>query len=380
MECLTDPIAWWVEPFTTNVFMRNALWAGLLAVAATSVVGTWVVLRGMSFLGDALAHGVLPGIAIAFAFRRHLRPSHSSPRHASRPVAVHCSVAACRDQATSAPAGSRRSAGRRLASMPMSCETIDYETNDRVGHIRFSRPEGANAVSPAFAADLRQVMLDVNYDDSVKAVAVTAEGKGFCGGGDPKLFAGWGDDLAPQAHRMLMDFHSAIQLMNRIPKPFVAGVRGAAGGAGLSLTSAFDLVISGESAKYTMAYTRAAMTPDGTSSYFLARHIGLRRMLDLTLTNRVLSAAEAEAWGLVNRVVPHGELADAAAEWAARLAVGPTRSFMLAKWLVNRSLDVDRAAMIQNEAIAVELNARTADAAEGVASFLERRPPRWRGH
>ena len=95
-----------------------------------------------------------------------------------------------------------------------------------------------------------------------------------------KLFHQAGDDLPSVAADMLVDFHAAIYKMNTIPKPFVAGVRGAAGGAGLSLMSAFDLVVSGESAKYTMAYTRAGVTPDGTSTYFLARHIGLRRALD----------------------------------------------------------------------------------------------------
>jgi len=262
--------------------------------------------------------------------------------------------------------------------MPMSFETIDYETNDRVGHIRFSRPEGANAVSPAFAADLRQVMLDVNYDDSVKAVAVTAEGKVFCGGGDLKLFAGWGEDLAPQAHRMLMDFHSAIQLMNRIPKPFVAGVRGAAGGAGLSLTSAFDLVISGESAKFTMAYTRAAMTPDGTSSYFLARHIGLRRMLDLTLTNRVLSASEAEDWGLVNRVVPDDEVDDAALELAGQLAAGAADALGQAKRVIYNGADQTLETAGEYEADKITAAMLSADGLEGIAAFAEKRPPRFR--
>ena len=150
---------------------------------------------------------------------------------------------------------------------------------------------------PQFSSELRKVMVEIEFDPSVKAACVTAEGKVFCAGGDLKLFHEAGDGLPALASDMLVDFHGALYKMNTIPKPFVAGVRGAAGGAGLSLVSAFDLVVSGESAKFTMAYTRAGVTPDGTSSYFLARHIGLRRMLDLTLTNRVLSAAEAEQWG-----------------------------------------------------------------------------------
>ncbi len=259
----------------------------------------------------------------------------------------------------------------------MSLETIVYETRDRVGHIHLNRPEGANAVSPALSRDLRQVMLDIKYDDSVKAVAVTAEGKVFCGGGDLKLFHGWGDDLAARAHHMLMDFHVAIQLMNRIPKPFVAGVRGAAGGAGLSLMSAFDLVISGESAKYTMAYTRAGVTPDGTSSYFLARHIGLRRMLDLTLTNRVLSATEAEAWGLVNRVVPDDEVDDAALELAGQLAGGAAWALGQAKRVIYNGIDHTLETAGEYEAEMITAAMASDDGREGIAAFVEKRPPKF---
>jgi 2-(1,2-epoxy-1,2-dihydrophenyl)acetyl-CoA isomerase len=162
-----------------------------------------------------------------------------------------------------------------------------------VAHVRFARPEGANAVNPAFSRELREVMLEIEWDSAVKAVSVTAEGKVFCAGGDLKEFNAAGDGLPRMAADMLVDFHGAIYKMNRMAKPFVAGVKGAAGGAGLSIVSAFDLVVCGEAAKFTMAYTRAGVTPDGTSTYFVARHIGLRRMLDLTLTNRVLSAEEA---------------------------------------------------------------------------------------
>ena len=147
----------------------------------------------------------------------------------------------------------------------MELETLTYEADDGVGHIHLNRPDGANAVNVALSSDLRQVMLDIEFDDSVRAVAVTAEGKIFCGGGDLKEFHAAGRDLPRIASDMLVDFHGAIYKMNRMAKPFVAGVRGAAGGAGLSLMSAFDLVISSDRAKYTMAYTRAGVTP-GTCS------------------------------------------------------------------------------------------------------------------
>ena len=257
----------------------------------------------------------------------------------------------------------------------MTYETITYEAVDGVGHLCFNRPEGANAVSPALARDLRSVMLDISYDDAVRAVSVTAAGRVFCAGGDLKLFHDWGQALPRRAHDMLIDFHAAIQLMNRTPKPFVAGVRGAAGGAGLSLMSAFDLVISGQSAKYTMAYTRAGVTPDGTSSYFIARHIGLRRMLDLTLTNRVLSADEAESWGLVNRVVPDDEVESATAELATTLAHGAAAAIGHAKRVIYNGMEhsLESAGEFETEKITDAM--ATHDGQEGIAAFVEKRAP-----
>ncbi len=257
----------------------------------------------------------------------------------------------------------------------MQFDTIRYEVRDRVGHLHLDRPEGANAVSPELGRDLRAVMLEINYDDDVKAVSVTAEGKVFCGGGDLKLFHAWGTDLPRLGHDMLMDFHLAIQLMNRMPKPFVAGVRGAAGGAGLSLMSAFDLVVSSESAKYTMAYTRAGVTPDGTSSYFIARHIGLRRMLDLTLTNRVLTATEAEAWGLVNRVVPDDEVDTAAADLAQTLADGAAAALGQAKRVIYNGIDQSLESAGEYEAQVITAAMGSHDGQEGIAAFVEKRTP-----
>ena len=182
------------------------------------------------------------------------------------------------------------------------------------------------------------------------------------------------------ASDMLTDFHGAIYKMNRMPKPFVAGVNGAAGGAGLSIVSAFDLVVCGESAKFTMAYTRAGVTPDGTSTYFVARHIGLRRMLDLTLTNRVLSAEEAESWGLVNRVVPDDEVDSATAELAQQLADGPSWALGHAKQVVYNGYESPLEQAGEFEGVTIAAAMGTHDGQEGIAAFVEKRAPRFTGN
>lgn len=257
--------------------------------------------------------------------------------------------------------------------------TMTYAVENSVATIRFTKPEAANAVGPDFARDLRAVVIEIEFDPAVKAVAVTAEGKVFCAGGDLKLFHAAGEALPSLAADMLIDFHGAIYKMNTIPKPFVAGVRGAAGGAGLSLMSAFDLVVSAESAKYTMAYTRAGVTPDGTSSYFLARHIGLRRALDLTLTNRVLSAAEAEQWGLVNRVVPDDDVDGAALELATQLASGASHALGMAKRVIYHGYEHGLAEAGEFEGRVITEAMGGHDAKEGIAAFIEKRPPSFRG-
>jgi len=261
----------------------------------------------------------------------------------------------------------------------MEFETMKYTVRDNIGHIRFTRPESANAVNPVFCKELKSVMSEIEADDSVQAVSVTAEGKVFCAGGDLKEFNAAGEGLPGVVEAMLKDLHEAIYIMNAIPKPFVAGIQGAAGGAGMSLVSAFDLVVSGESAKFTMAYTKVGLTPDGTSSYFLSRHIGLRRMLDLTLTNRVLSAVEAEAWGLVNRVVPDEEIAEATIALAQQLANGAPNAAGTAKTVIYQGYESSLEEAGDFEAENIVRAAGTNDGQEGIAAFVERRDPDWTG-
>ena len=262
----------------------------------------------------------------------------------------------------------------------MKLENALYEVRDGVAHVRLNRPGGANALNPALSRDFREIMLAIQFDDAVKAVSVTAEGKVFCAGGDLKEFNEAGEGLPHLASDMLVDFHGAMYKMNRTPKPFVAGVNGAAGGAGMSIVSAFDLVVAGESSKFTMAYTRAGVTPDGTSTYFVARHIGLRRMMELTLTNRVLSAQEALDWGFVNQVVPDDEVDATAAALAQQLADGPAWALGHAKRIVYAGYDSSLEQAGELEGVTIATSMGTHDGREGIAAFVEKRSPDFHGN
>jgi 2-(1,2-epoxy-1,2-dihydrophenyl)acetyl-CoA isomerase len=261
----------------------------------------------------------------------------------------------------------------------MAFQTISYRVEAGVGHVRFTPPGGVTVVNPTFAREFRDVMVEIEFDDAVKAVSVTAEGKVFCAGGDLKYFNSQGDELPKATAQLIIDLHAGLYKMHRMPKVFVAGIRGAAGGAGLSMASAFDLVVSGRSTKFTMAYTQAGLTPDGTSSYFIARHIGLRRMLELTLMNRVLSAAEAESWGLVNQVVDDDEVDAVATDLAQRMADGPAWALGRAKQVVYNGVDASLEEAGEFEGVGITASMLRPDGPEGIAAFVEKRAPNFTG-
>ena len=261
----------------------------------------------------------------------------------------------------------------------MAFSTITLDINDGLAHLTLNRPEAANALNRAMGVDLRDAAIELYHRGDVRAVLLSSTGKVFCGGGDLASFAQQGDDLPAYIDQVTIDFHAAVSRLAKMDAPLVAAVAGSVGGAGMSLVSACDLVVAGESCKFTMGYTRAGMVPDGTSSFFLARAVGLRRAMDLVLTNRVLTCAEAEDWGLVNRVVPDAEVLDQAMALARQLAAGPTRTFGLAKRVIYEGASSPLEQAYERESLAISAAAGTADGREGIAAFLGKRAPAFGG-
>jgi len=213
----------------------------------------------------------------------------------------------------------------------------------------------------------------------VRAVVVTGAGKAFCGGGDVKDFA---DNLARVGvliKELTTYVHGAVSRLVRAPKPVVTAVNGVAAGGGLSLALAGDLVLAAESARFTMAYSKIAATPDGSSTYWLPRLVGLRRAIELFYTNRVLTAREALDWGLVSRVIPDAELADATRGLAAELAKGPTLALGRGKLLFHASTTESLETQMEAETRAIAQSGHTEDFAEGVRAFAAKRPPSFTG-
>jgi 2-(1,2-epoxy-1,2-dihydrophenyl)acetyl-CoA isomerase len=258
---------------------------------------------------------------------------------------------------------------------------------DGVLTLTLNRPDAANAITPDQRDHLIELLQEASALVEVRAVVIAATGRHFCTGADlrvsrpgPARPADAPERVVGDVGRMLRD--GAQRLVGAIldcEKPVIAAVNGAAAGIGAHIALACDLVVAAEGARFIEVFVRRGLVPDGGGAYLLPRRVGLQKAKELMFFGDDLPATEAEALGLVNRVVPADALGATVAEWAKRLAAGPTRSIGLTKALLNRSLDSDRETAFREEAMAQELNMTTHDANEGVQSFVERRDPTYRG-
>ncbi|MDK0521353.1 enoyl-CoA hydratase-related protein [Streptomyces sp. ML-6] len=257
-----------------------------------------------------------------------------------------------------------------------------HATDNGVLLITLNRPEAMNALTRDQRERVISLLSEASADPAVRAVVLTATGRGFCAGADLRGTAPTGNrDRVPGdvARTIRLGAQRLIAAVLDCEKPVVAAVNGTAAGLGAHLAFACDLVLAAESARFIEVFVRRGLVPDAGGAYLLPRLIGPQRAKELMFFGDSLPAAEAERLGLVNRVVPDGELAKTARAWARRLADGPTRAIALTKQLVNASLDADRATAFAAEAAAQEINMTTRDANEGVAAFVERRVPEYGG-
>ncbi|HYB98773.1 MAG TPA: enoyl-CoA hydratase [Candidatus Limnocylindrales bacterium] len=249
---------------------------------------------------------------------------------------------------------------------------------DNVATVTLDRPDAANAINLDLARELAEVAIACDHDASVRAVLLTGAGPMFCAGGDVKAFAS-AADMPALLKEMTTYLHAGISRLARMNAPVVVAVNGTAAGGGMSLACAGDFVLAADSAKFTMAYTRIGLAPDGSSSYFLPRRVGIARARELMILSPVLTAAQALEWGLIDRVVPAAELQNEARKLALDLAQGPTRAYGEVKRLLLATFDNGLETQMELESRAIAAMGGTADGAEGVRAFVEKRPPRFSG-
>jgi 2-(1,2-epoxy-1,2-dihydrophenyl)acetyl-CoA isomerase len=273
--------------------------------------------------------------------------------------------------------------------MSETIEDIQRRLEDGVLWITLNRPDAGNAMTVSMRNLMVEWLDDSSGDASVRAVVITGRGdKGFCTGADlrsgrtpplPKP-PDAPDSIVGDAARVIRNgWQRLIASVLDCEKPVIAGVNATAAGGGMHLALACDLVIMAEEARFIEVFIRRGIAPDAGGAYLLTRLVGPQKAKELFFFGDDVPAAEAERIGIANKVVPRAELDKTLGEWAGRLAKAPTRAIGFAKWLTNRSLESDRAGSFWDEAYAQELVTRTEDAQEGMASFMERRPPEFKG-
>jgi len=223
------------------------------------------------------------------------------------------------------------------------------------------------------------VSIVCDENPEIRAVLLCGNSRFFCAGGDLSDFLVESDQISARLKAMAADLHLAVSRFSRMQAPLVSGVEGTAAGAGLSLAAIADLVVAGRSANFVMAYTAAGLSPDGSSTYFLPRRIGLSRTRELMLTNRVLSAEEALDWGLVNQVVDDEDVLEASRRLAISLASGPSRAYAAVKRLLDTSLSTGLETQMELEARSIAEMAASEDGKEGIQAFIEKRKPQFTG-
>jgi 2-(1,2-epoxy-1,2-dihydrophenyl)acetyl-CoA isomerase len=254
-------------------------------------------------------------------------------------------------------------------------EAILYDMRDGVATISLNRPAAANSANETLSTEMLDAIIRSEENPTIRALVLTAAGRFFCAGADLKSFY-----TSTAALKTRVSFlHAAISRIVRAPFPVIGAINGIAAGGGMGLACACDLLLAAESAKFIMAYTRRGLSPDGTTTYFLPRRIGIGRALELAYLNRTLSAREALEWGLVNQVVADAMLASETHKVAAELAQGATRAYAAAKRLMHDGFVNTLETQIENELRSVYELASTEDTREAIRAFNEKRQPVFKG-
>jgi 2-(1,2-epoxy-1,2-dihydrophenyl)acetyl-CoA isomerase len=261
-----------------------------------------------------------------------------------------------------------------------SYETLRVYRAGAAAKLELNRPDRMNAWNKPLGFELMDAVQALAADADVRAVMITGAGRAFSSGADLKD----GTDQTPEGHPDVYSvltgrYHPIITGLRSMAKPVIAAVNGAAAGIGLSLALACDLVLAAESSYFLLAFVNIGLVPDGGSSLLVPSRIGFARAAELAMLGERLPAPKALDWGLINQVWPDDQLAAKADELVAKLAAGPTGSYAGTKRQLNRWLYEQIDAQLEFEAQIQQEMAASADFAEGVAAFAEKRKPRFTG-
>lgn len=257
---------------------------------------------------------------------------------------------------------------------------VTLDVADGIARLRLNRPEASNGMNVELLKALHENLLTCHADPAVRVVLLTGEGRNFCAGGDVRTFESKGAELPDYLREATAWLQLATAALIQLRAPVVTAVQGfAAGGGGLGLVCASDIVVAARSAKFFSGAVRVGMAPDGGSSVTLAQLVGLRQALRILLTNPTLTANDAFEIGLITEVVDDDDLLSRAEQLATELAAMPARALAATKRLVWSGLGASVEQRLAEEAHTVSELSGTADALEGLRAVIERRAPKFTG-
>jgi enoyl-CoA hydratase/carnithine racemase len=271
----------------------------------------------------------------------------------------------------------------------MSSDTVDAPANAATDHdgivversegvvtVTLNRPRKKNAVNQAMWEELEHELGRIRYSSDDRAVVLTGAGGDFCSGADVSDMQGGSDQHTLAQMRQVGNI---VLLLQRLPQPTIAKVRGVAAGIGLNMALMCDLVVAADGARFSEIFARRGLTVDGGGSWILPRAVGIHRAKEMILLADMIDSTQAAEMGLVNRVLPDDELDAFVDAWAGRLAAGPPIAQAMAKRLVNNSFDMTLEQALDEEGLSQTVNFGTKDTREAVMAFLEKRQPEFRG-
>ncbi|MEM1051258.1 MAG: enoyl-CoA hydratase-related protein [Pseudomonadota bacterium] len=258
----------------------------------------------------------------------------------------------------------------------MSDTPVNLTISDGIAHVELNRPDAGNAINSALGDALSAAARECDNNRQVRVILFSAKGKMFSVGGDLQYMSEQGDNIQTAVKLLADELHRALTHFARCDAPIVTAVQGTAAGAGFSMAIMGDVVVAEEHAKFTMAYTASGLSPDGGSTYYLPRLIGMRRAQELTLTNRVLTAQEAHDWGLITQVVETGKGLETARKICQKIASGSKSANADAKRLLRTSFDNSFETHLELEGREIAKNGAT-DGREGITAFFEKRAPKF---
>jgi len=259
-------------------------------------------------------------------------------------------------------------------------QTIVLEKTNGVANLTLNRPDRLNSFNVEMHQELQSALDDIATDGETRCLVLTGAGRGFCAGQDLGDRAVSADQAAPDLGLSVEKFYNPlIRRLTNLKMPVLCALNGVAAGAGASVVMACDIVIAARAASFILSFAKVGLVPDSGSSWHFARAIGLPRAKAMAMLGNKVSAEQAEQWGLIYQVVDDEKLAESATELATHLAKQPTEALANIKELVHTAFDYSLNEQLERERKAMQHLGRSEDYREGVASFMEKREPNFKG-